>query len=167
MSDGGMAVMKVNYSHDAMIDLLVADPRISQGRIAAYFGYTQPWVSRVMSSDAFKKRFMERRKEVVDPVICQAVEERFDALLTQSIDIVQENLMVSRDPRIALKAMELSARGLGVGGFGGTQTNVQVNTQFVVEVPQKAVTSEGWLESIKGSPIEGTPEMVPVAGEAA
>ena len=38
-------VQKVSYSHDAMIDLMIAEPRITQTQLAAKFGYSVGWVS--------------------------------------------------------------------------------------------------------------------------
>ena len=35
------SIARVKYSHDAMIDLIIANPMIPQGQIAQHFGYTQ------------------------------------------------------------------------------------------------------------------------------
>ena len=37
-------IKKLSYTHDAMIDHLVANPAISQGQLAGLFGFTQGWV---------------------------------------------------------------------------------------------------------------------------
>jgi len=161
MGQVGNAIEKVGYSHDAMIDLLVANPRITQNAIASYFGYTPPWVSRIMSSDAFKRRLSERRTELVDPVIIASVEEMFEGLVRQGVEVVQTSLTANPDPQVALKAIEIGSRGLGVGGFGQKAAQVQVNTQFVVEVPAKAPDSGGWLEQVRGTPTPVTPEVAP------
>ena len=76
---------KIRYTHDAMIDLVIANPWISQNEIAERFGYSVPWVSIVFSSDAFKNRLEERRGEVVDPVIRASLKERFEALDRKSV----------------------------------------------------------------------------------
>lgn len=112
-------VKKLNYSHDAMVDLIIARPGISQGQLAATFGYTQAWVSNVMASDAFRSRLAARREELVDPALLASVEERFEGLVLQSLDRLQEELAKPACPaNVILKAVELGARGVGVGGFG-------------------------------------------------
>lgn len=126
------AIQKVNYTHDAMIDLMLANPGISQNELAAYFGYTPSWVSLVKSSDAFRERLEARRKELVDPTVAASIEERFHALVEKSLEVLQEKLSMptSQVPdQLALQAAALGARGLGKGGFGasGGQVNVQVN----------------------------------------
>jgi len=111
-------IQKIRYTHDAMIDLVVANPWISQGEIAERFGYTQAWVSIVFSSDAFRNRLEERRNELVDPTIRASIKERFDALVTRSLEVLQAKLSKPAEQvsdSLALKALELGARALNVG----------------------------------------------------
>lgn len=115
----GKAIAKIRYSHDAMIDQIVMNPAISQGQLASVFGYTPGWVSLVMSSDAFKERLEQRRSELVDPTIRATLEERFKAVVTRSLEVLQEKLSgpVSTIPdNLALRAAELGAKALGIGG---------------------------------------------------
>lgn len=111
-------LQKIRYTHDAMIDLVIGNPWISQGEIAARFGYTQAWVSIVFSSDAFKNRLEERRAELVDPAIRVTLKERFDALVTRSLEVLQEKLSKHSSAvpdALALKTLELGARALNLG----------------------------------------------------
>ncbi len=112
-------IAKVNYTHDAMIDMLISNPRITQGELAAHFGYRQAWVSMVMSSDAFRERLAQRREELVDPSLRLGLEERFRAMTTRSLEVLQEKLEVPAHQvpdNLVLKAIELGAKGLGLGG---------------------------------------------------
>ena len=114
-------IRTVKYSHDAMIDQLIANPRISQGQLAAYFGYTPAWVSVVLNSDAFKERLAERRAEVVDPVLTASVQDRFRAVVERGLSVLQEKLSAPSSAvpdNLVLKAVELGAKGLALGGFG-------------------------------------------------
>ena len=112
---GGL--QKVRYTHEAMIDLIVANPWVSQNQIAAHFGYTPAWISNVFASDAFQERLAARREEIVDPALKATLEERFRALVLRSLEVLQEKLnkpVVS--DTVALKAAELGAKALGLGG---------------------------------------------------
>lgn len=116
---------KLRYSHDAMVDLLIANPGIHQNAIAARFGYTPAWVSTIMASDAFKTRLATRREQLVDPSILASIEERFSALAEKSLAVLQEKLaqpQVSDD--LALKALALGAKALGIGGNASAKTVV-------------------------------------------
>jgi hypothetical protein len=110
------AIAKVSYTHDAVIDLVIANPGLSQGTLAAHFGYTQGWLSQVMGSDAFQARLALRRGEIVDPVLFATVEEKIRGLALQSLTVLQKKL---EQPQVAdgtaLKAFELSSRALGYG----------------------------------------------------
>ena len=77
-SANGMAIATVRYTHDAMIDLLIARPEVTQNEVAEHFGYSTPWVSRIIRSDAFRERLATRKAEIVDPAILERVEARFE-----------------------------------------------------------------------------------------
>ena len=109
---------KVRYSHDAMIDVMIAQPRITQNELGLRFGYTAGWVSTIQSSDAFRMRLEARREELVDPLIRVSIEERFKALTARSLQVLQEKLSKPIDQvpdQLALKAAELGAKSLGLG----------------------------------------------------
>lgn len=139
---------KLRYTHDAMLDMILAEPGISQGQLAAMFGYTETWVSLVLNSDAFQARLAERKEELIDPVIRQAVEERLRAVANTSMEVIMNNLAANPTPEVALKAMEISTRALGYGAKvpANSNTNVQVNVAQVAVVPQKVTSSQEWAQ---------------------
>lgn len=109
-------IQKVSYTHDAMIDLIIAHPMMSQGERAAYFGYTQPWISIIESSDAFRARLEVRKEELVDPTIRATIEERFRALATKSLEVLQRKLESPNvSDNLAIQAASLAAKSLGLG----------------------------------------------------
>lgn len=108
---------KLSYSHQAMVDLIIQNPWLDQNQLAAHFGYTAAWVSNVMASDAFQSYMAMRREEILDPAIKATVEERFRALVLQSLDRLKGMLETpSCPPQVALRAAELGAKALGIGG---------------------------------------------------
>jgi hypothetical protein len=108
---------KISYTHEDMIDFLIANPHVSQGQLAARYGYTQGWISNVMASDAWQARYAARRAELADPVVCATMEERFRGLTILSMQRLQEKLEAPQvSDNVVLKAVELGAKALGVGG---------------------------------------------------
>ena len=111
------AIQKMRYSHEAMVDLIVSNPWISQNELAAHFGYSPSWISCVIASDAFQAALAARREEVVDPAMKATIEERFRALVVKSLEVLASKLnapVVSDN--VALRAAELGAKALGIGG---------------------------------------------------
>jgi len=111
-------IKRISYSHDAMVDLIIANPGLSQNQIAAHFGYTPSWVSQIIASDAFQARLAERRDEIVDPTIRATVEESLKGLLIRSMDILREKLdrpAHAIPDNLAIRTAELSAKALGYG----------------------------------------------------
>lgn len=112
-------LVKVRYSHEAMIDLIISNPWIKQGDLARHFGYSESWISIVMNTDMFKAKLAERRGELVDPEIRATMEERFRAVVTKSLQVLQEKLSKPENDvpdNLVLRAAELGAKALGLGG---------------------------------------------------
>lgn len=148
-ASGKDAIQRVRYTHDAMIDLILQQPMIDQNNIAAYFGYSVGWVSRVIGSDAFQARLALRKTEVVDPAIIASMEDRLRGLAYQSMDIIQKKLDATGSADIALKTLELSTKALGLGA---RPANVATqNNTFVVAMPQKATDEKEWAAGAQAS----------------
>lgn len=112
------AIAKIAYSHQAMIDLLIAHPGISQNALAQHFGYTPSWISQIIASDTFQSALAKRREEVVDPVLMASVKENFDALVLRSLDILHQKLnkpAAEIPDNLALRALEIGSRAAGYG----------------------------------------------------
>lgn len=110
---------RVRYTHEAMVDLILENPWISQNALAAYFGYSPGWISTIITSDAFQAQLAARREELVDPELRLSLQERFQALTAQSLRVLQEKLSRPSDQvpdNLALRAAELGAKALGIGG---------------------------------------------------
>lgn len=155
------AIARVKYSHDAMIDLILQNPGVHQNKLAEHFGYSAAWVSRVVNSSAFQARLAERKTEVVDPTIIMNLEEKFEILAHQSLDILTEKLATVKNPDLAMKALDLSAKALG---FGARQQNVNLQQNFVVAMPSKVPDAHAWAERHTG--IRAIPDPRGVVEEA-
>lgn len=108
---------KVSYTHDAMIDLIIArHGDISQNELAQTFGYTAAWISNILASDSFQARLALRKNELVDPGIRLDVENGFKALVLRSIELLHEKLA---QPNVGantiLRTLEISSRAAGYG----------------------------------------------------
>lgn len=135
------AIARVRYTHDDMINQLITNPTISQNELAQRYGYTVPWVSRLVNSDAFQLRLAQRKDDLVDPTIILSLDERFNALAVTSTEILHEKLVTSRSPDLALKTLELSANALG---YGARKQNINVQQSFVVAMPEKVPDAQEW-----------------------
>lgn len=140
------AIAKVSYSHDAMIDMIVANPWINQGQLAAHFGYTEGWVSQVIASNAFQARLEQRKDALVDPLLRATIDENFKGLIRRSIEILHKKLeqpLVKISDELVLRALEVASKAAGYGAKGA---NVAVQNNFVVQVPAKEASAEDWAK---------------------
>lgn len=142
-------ISKINYTHDALIDAIIANPEMTQRQFAAVFGYTESWLSVVMNSDAFQEKLAERKEEIVNPILRASIEDRLKAVAQTSLDnILKQMTLQPADMKTATKALELSTRALGYGAKA-PQTAVQVNIAPVAVVPAKSVSSDEWMQSFR------------------
>lgn len=138
----GNRLQKVSYSHEAMIDILIHEPTITQNELAKRFGYSVSWVSIVMGSDAFQAALAKRRDDLLNPEIIASLEERFRGLASQSLQVIAEKLEKTSNTDLAIKALEISSKALGFGARSAPQGPVTNN--FVVALPPKIDSSADW-----------------------
>jgi hypothetical protein len=134
-------IKRTHYSHEAMVDVLIAEPTIKQSELAARFEKSEPWISRILGSDAFQAALAKRREEITDPFLIATIEERFKGLAYQSLDIIAEKLETTKNTDLALKALDVSVKALG---FGARAPGTSQNNQFIIQLPPKAANASEW-----------------------
>lgn len=147
-------IAKVRYTHDAMIDEIIAFPSISGGELAQRFGYTQAWISIITNSDAFKERLAERKGEIIDPKLRASVEERLESLAKRSLDKLLERL----DTQQPFTNSDLiSAAKLGVGDRNQLKAPPKTeNRLYVVQLPPQANSRESWLANTSRNAVDAS-----------
>lgn len=151
------AIAKVNYTHEDMISTLIANPLISQNDLAARYGYSPAWVSRIMTSDAFQARLHEESARHLDPVIRASVQERFKALVSRSLEILEEKLNKPSEAisdQFALRTFELGSRAAGYGARIESTPTTPVSVH--VHLEQMADNLTGLLRRKKTEALEYT-----------
>lgn len=140
-------IQTVKFTHDAIIDTIIANPAITQRQMAQDFGYTESWLSIIINSDAFQQRLAERKAELVDPKIRASIEDRIDALAKRSLDKLLDRL----DNGTPISNGDLVRMAqLGIGDRNkGPQQAVQ-NNLYVVHVPPPAPSAQDWMQTAQG-----------------
>lgn len=137
----GNRLKRTNYTHEAMIDAIIAEPTLTQNELAKRFDRSPNWVSIMINSDAFQAALSKRRDDVLDPFLIATVEERFRALADQSLQVIATKLEATQNPDLALKALEISSKALG---FGARTNAGPVQNNFVVQLPPKIASADEW-----------------------
>lgn len=107
--------MRLKYTHEAMIDLILAEPTVSNKELAEIFEYSEAWISHIRCSDSFQARIAERKALLVDPAIRRSIEDRLSGITVKAIDRIQEVL----DGPDASAAFALEALGVAATGLKG------------------------------------------------
>ena len=134
-------IQKVHYTHDAIIDQILANPGIDQRQMCKMYGYTEAWMSTIVNSDAFQVRLRERKEDLIDPAIVANFEERLKGTLGVALNVINEKLETGRNAELALKTLELGAKALN---FGARPSAVNLQQAFVIQVPAKSSSAADW-----------------------
>lgn len=145
-------IKKVRYTHEALIDTILAEPTLSQAELATRFEVTQAWLSRIIGSDAFQAVLAKRRAELVDPYIMATMEEKIRGVADQSLEIIAEKLASTQSADLALKTLGLATTALGFGARD-RGPSVQQNN-YVVQLPGKASSVEEWAQAAQNGAYE-------------
>lgn len=142
----GKILKKVSYTHDAMIDEIIANPGISEIELAELFGFSKAWVTRLICSDAFQARLALRKGELIDPKLAATAEERFRHGEMLALDIVAEKLEVTKDAKLAMQFLNMTSKARAYGARAATPG--VVNNNFVVALPPVAQSAEQWQKDV-------------------
>ena len=108
-------LVKLTYTHEAMIDLIISEPTVRPTELAVLFGFSHGWISRVLASDAFQARLAERKAILTDPLVAQSLNERLRGIAIHAVEIVGEKLAAEESASYALDALGLASGALGLG----------------------------------------------------
>jgi hypothetical protein len=108
-------ILRTNYTHDALIDLIISNPAVDQRELARKLGYSEGWISTIMASDSFQSAFDRRRDEIIDPVLRHSCEEQFKSLVLHSAAILRRKLEANPTDHLALEVMKNASRAMGYG----------------------------------------------------
>lgn len=109
----GAAIMRLKYTHEAMIDLILAEPTVTNKELATIFEYSEAWISHIRCSDSFQSRIAERKALLIDPAIRRSLEDRLSGVTVAAIDRLQQVLDgPEASAQFALDALGVASSGL-------------------------------------------------------
>lgn len=109
------AVQRVSHTHEAILQFMIANPAAPLGLVAAHFGYTQPWLSTLIHSDAFQAQLRRRQNEVFGEVVIAELKDKIVGAAHIAIDKLAEKVEVANDIRDVTDAAEMLLKSLGYG----------------------------------------------------
>jgi hypothetical protein len=148
---------KLRPWHEHVIDILIAEPNITQREIAGRLNRSEYWLSIVVNSDAFQQAYKARKAGILDPLLVATVEERLTAVANKAADKLMDRLAMnaafSNKELIETAKMASTALGLGPSKAAGPVQNL-----YIIPAPVTPVNSTQWAQMARGEVIEnGTP----------
>lgn len=130
-----MAELKsLSHTHVALMDFMMANPTMHLADVAKNFGYTQPWLSQIIHSDAFQAMLAEKQGVAFHHTI-MPIRDKMINTAHIALDKVQKMLEGEVDLRTANDVAEGMLDRLGYGskpaGPGTLNVNIQQNNMVV------------------------------------
>lgn len=111
-------IAKVSHRHEAIMQYMVANPTAPLGEVAAAFGVTQPWLSCIIHSHAFKTKLRERQDALFGN-IAATLTEKLEAVAHAALDNLHEHVLASNsNPAQNLEVADTVLKALGYGAKG-------------------------------------------------
>ena len=158
------AIAKVGYSHEGMADMILADPTISQDELALRFGYTAPWISQIICSDAFRALLAKRRDKFVDPIVAASIKQQFEGLAARCLEVLRAHTAKPADevpPQLAMQALKVASTALG---YGARPEATRVEINVTAQLDMLGANLEALLDRKRGQTIEALPAASVLAG---
>lgn len=128
-------IATVSHRHEAIMNFMIANPTAKLGDVAAEFGVSQPWLSCIIHSHAFKTKLREKQ-EMLFSDLGASITEKLEAVAHTALDNILEHVSASNaSPALSLEVADKVLHRLGYApqrGPSGPQAPVQVNNVFTV-----------------------------------
>lgn len=135
-SNGNVVQLKtLRPKHHAIMDFMLANPRIPYSGVAAEFGVTQAWLSTVINSDIFRAQ-LNARRGLMDEHVNRDIVTRLQTLAKKGLtemEAILDDEEVSASTKLEVAKTSLTALGY-LGAKSSTspvQVNIQTNTQNI------------------------------------
>ncbi len=164
-------VAKVSIKHDAILDVLVANPTLRRSEVAAMFGVTVPWLSTIIHSDVFQEKLRERQDLVFDIAVVRPIQEKLMGAANIAVERLMENLQYESDTKTLNTVLDTTLKNLGYGQKStGAPVNQQNNFTFNVTKEEladarKLIGRASGLSALEQTVTEA--EYIPLPGQNA
>ncbi len=112
-------IQKLRYEHRAMARLIAENPCVSQGELAAIFGYSESWISTIICSDVFQSILSEEMEKSPFGAEWRAsAKTQVEGILLRSMEILRHKLSKEPDQipdQLAIQAARMAAGALDMG----------------------------------------------------
>lgn len=134
------------YWHDAIIDLMLLEPSITQSEISKRLRRGYATISLVMNSDLFKARYEQRRREF-QQCVSEGIKDKLVKVANVGLELTLETLEKKRTAIEIADLTKITESALDRLGYappknGSTAVQVNVNTaNTVAPVSREALES--------------------------
>lgn len=151
-------IRDISHTHEAFMDWMLLNPHRTLGEMAAVFGYSQSWVSVVINSDVFQRKFAERRGDV-NVLVTETTVSKMQAVADIGLSRLTAIMPTISDPEFIAKTTDRMLERLGYTHKSPQGTAPLVQNNYFI--------GKDKLASLRGVIINGSAERADVNNPAA
>lgn len=143
-------IQKLNPVHEALINLRLAQPYLSQGEIATILGYQQAWVSRIECSDLYRVELRKRAEMAGVRLHMETLKNKIESCTSMVIEKIEDRL--TNGQPVSEKFLGDSLKTLLSASEYGRAAGPQSGPQLHVHMSAEELRSlrEGSLQAFQG-----------------
>lgn len=141
-------IKQLRYTHEAIADFLIANPMASQGDVARFFEYSEPWLSQIIHSDAFQA-YYRRLAQERGVIAVHSLPDKISGLAALALEKATDRLASGTASESFINdTMETTLKALGYLGSGNGSNNgagapqqhmhVHVDAEALAEARERA-----------------------------
>jgi len=134
----------LSHRHQGIIDWLVMNPDKSLGDCAAFFNYSQTWLSQIVHSDMFQAAYQEQCR-ARHTLAVHTITSEMGGLAALAIEKTREKLEIGGpSERFLGDTLRTSLQALGYGGGNGngngntSPVNIHVDARTIIAARERA-----------------------------
>lgn len=152
--DGTPGVQKISVKHTEIMNFMLMNPTQKLADVAKHFGYTQPWLSCIIHSEAFQAQLSIQQEAIFNGTVLP-IKEKMLAMAHQGLDQLSDRMPMMKEETVA-KVTDSVLDRLGFGSkmnpsappAPGGQVNLTINLRQELEDARKLIGSRSAVQPL-------------------
>ena len=153
-----MDLERISHTHDMVMNWMLENPHRKLMDCAAYFGYTQAWLSTMIHTDAFQAKLKEKQADVFSAVAAD-IPLRLAGLAGMAISKLEDELEKSNNGEFILDSFDKILHRAGYAPSKAAPSMAVQNNYLTVGADALAAARESMRpRALEEKVVEALPE---------
>lgn len=134
-----MTERKLNYLQEAVVDLVLQVPNVTQKELSEIFGLSTNSVSALVRSDLFMDRLAQRKQTLIDPHIMRTMNDRMHSVSMLAMAAIEKQLIEKPNAAYAMKVLAMLGKNGQANDTEVSMPTMRVNKRKPMAKPHMKI----------------------------